>query len=360
MADQTKIEWTDSTFNPWEGCTKVGPGCDRCYAEARNDRFKGGNWGPGAPRRRTSASNWNQPVKWNRDPFYQCQACGWRGDAKSARIVDAGDVQYVCCGGCNHSDLKPARRRVFCASLSDWLDNEVPISWLVDLLDLIRRTPNLDWLLLTKRIGNWESRIEAAAAEIASDDPCELRAWLWSWINGNPPTNVWLGATVVNQAEADRDVPKLLAVPARIRFLSVEPMLGAIDLNSDVGGTLWIGGQRGCDGMHHGIGAPGCPRERHHHHDNRCSAGIDWVIGGFETGKDARAGHPDWARGLRDQCQQAGVAFLWKQNGEFVEWTGAESPSPSCRMPDMLPMVRVGKAKAGNLLDGRQHLEWPC
>lgn len=132
----TNIEWCDHTFNPWIGCTKVSPGCAHCYAETRDKRFTGGiHWGRGAPRNRTSPSNWNEPIKWN------------NGAAKLA-------------ANCSQAFEYPSRRpRVFCASLADWLDDEVPIKWLADLLDLIRDTPNLDWLLLTKRPQNWEKRM---------------------------------------------------------------------------------------------------------------------------------------------------------------------------------------------------------
>ena len=119
MSENSKIEWTDHTFNPWEGCQKVGPGCDHCYAETRNARFAGGiavNWGPGAPRRRTSAANWQQPLRWdkNHEAFF----------AQHGR-----------------------RQRVFCASLADVFDNAVDPQWRQDLFALIQRTPNLDWLL---------------------------------------------------------------------------------------------------------------------------------------------------------------------------------------------------------------------
>ena len=241
MSEHTEISWTDATFNPWEGCQKVGPGCDHCYAETRNARYAGGkaiNWGPGAPRRRTSVSNWNLPRRWNRehDAFF----------AEHGR-----------------------RRRVFCASLADVFDNAVPVQWRRDLFDLIEATPNLDWLLLTKRIGNARSLYGEAYLDSA-------RPW---------PANVWLGATVVNQEEADRDIPKLLAVPARVRFLSIEPMLGPISLD-----CFPVYGE-----------------------DERPL--LHWVICGGESGLGARPMHPDWARSLRDQCASAGVPFHFKQWG---------------------------------------------
>ena len=124
MADNSNIEWCDHTFNPWEGCQKVSPECDNCYAEARNQRFAGGtNWGPKAPRRRTSVSNWNKPRRWNRDHAAFFAAHG-------------------------------RRQRVFCASLADVFDNAVDRQWRIDLFQLIHETPNLDWQLLTKRPQN--------------------------------------------------------------------------------------------------------------------------------------------------------------------------------------------------------------
>lgn len=179
MAENSKIEWTTHTFNGWEGCQKVGPGCDNCYAEARNLRFSGGtNWGPGAPRRRTGAANWAKPIRWNRE-------------AKAAGI----------------------RPRVFCASLADVFDNAVDPQWRTDLFHLIHQTPHLDWLLLTKRPGNIEKMLPSYSHT--------QRMW----------PNVWLGCTVVNQEEADRDARKLWRIPAKVRFLSIEPMLGPIFLD---------------------------------------------------------------------------------------------------------------------------------
>ena len=319
MAENTKIEWAHHTFNPWIGCTRVGPGCDHCYAAVLATTRLGVEWGAGAPRRRTAPSTWNQPLRWN---------------ARAARL----SIRY----------------RVFCASLADVFDNEVPPLWRAELFALIRETPNLDWLLVTKRVGNAERLAEAA---------------------GGWPRNVWLGATIVNQVEADRDIPKLLAIDGpRYRFLSMEPLLGAVDLRKNLGGTLWIGGQRGCAGspersgaMHHGYGSPDCPRRLHHHHDDRCRRGLDWIIVGGESGSDARPMHPDWARSLRDQCTHAGVPFLFKQWGEWHPWgqqlaDGAfnlvsfgEDPRRFRHLSDETIISRVGKRGAGRLLDGAQH-----
>ncbi|MDF3115823.1 phage Gp37/Gp68 family protein [Burkholderia semiarida] len=296
MSENTKIEWCDHTFNPWEGCQKVGPGCDHCYAETRNARFGGGtalNWGPGAPRRRTSAANWRKPVQWNRDGTF-----------------------YAIHG---------RRQRVFCASLADVFDNEVDLLWRRDLFRLMADTKNLDWLLLTKRIGNVPAMLRHIGVE-------------------RLPDNVWLGATIVNQAEADRDIPKLLSVPARMRFLSMEPLLGSVDLTSIPWGGLRVSALQGWSSPEHGL---------------------HWVIVGGESGPGARPMHPDWARDLRDQCAVAGVPFLFKQWGE---WADHDQPgvdmlgtvhSPLHKWPDGKHSVRLGKRAAGRHLDGRAHDEFP-
>ena len=291
MSENSKIEWTDHTFNPWEGCQKVGPGCDHCYAGTRNARFSGGtaiNWGPGAPRRRTSTANWRKPLQWNRDGAFHAQ----------------------------HG----RRQRVFCASLADVFDNAVDLLWRRDLFRLIADTPNLDWLLLTKRIGNVPTMLRHIGVE-------------------QLPENVWLGATIVNQEEADRDVPKLLAVPARVRFLSMEPLLGPVDLTSIPWGGHRVSVLQGWNSPAHGL---------------------HWVIVGGESGSGARPMHPDWARSLRDQCAAADVPFLFKQWGE---WLGAHQDGSHEHEPVELNAtdgpVRVGKRAAGRLLDGRTHDEFP-
>jgi protein gp37 len=384
MSEQTKIEWCDSTFNPWMGCTKVSPACDHCYAERDTKRFGRVQWGAGQPRVRTNAENWRKPVKWNDTQFFACKACGWRGDINALLKVEnalstlttgnkrRGAMTVFCksCPSCHHGTAFPSRRRVFCASLADWLDNEVPIEWLVDLLDLIRRTPNLDWLALTKRIGNFENRLRSAQRYIANTDGLLLTVdrdvnWLWldRWLNNvEIPSHVWIGSTVVNQDEADRDIPKLLRVPARIRFLSIEPMLGAVTINDDRF-------TRVCSGRY-------LPAMR----DTRLQ-GIDWIICGGESGPHARPMHPDWVRSLRDQCAAAGVPFLLKQWGEWqvastenghhdcdmsrnnavwVDVYGTTAKPSSIGLSDPYAMVKVGKKAAGRVIDGRTHDGYPA
>ncbi len=347
MAENSKIEWTHHTFNPWIGCQKVGPGCDHCYAEAwdaRGLQQRESRWGPHADRTRTSAGNWSKPRAWNK--------------------AAAGLAE---------------RPRVFCASLADVFDNHGSIlpEWRADLWALIRATPNLDWLLLTKRPGN--------IAKMLPPD----------WGAGYP--NVWLGCTVVNQDEADRDIPKLLAVPARVRFLSMEPLLGPVDLRAYMPGCYECGGGCGSRLPHH----PGvdrcvkCEAEYGQDHDafefcpdcgeaewdavcpdcghymvyqHPDTSNLDLVIVGGESGPGARAMHPDWVLSMRDQCQAAGVAFFFKQWGEFrppvteddhravrdgKAFGGSLLPDGGFGNPYGSAVVRVGKKAAGRLLDGR-------
>ena len=324
MSEQTAIEWCDSTFNPWIGCAKIGPGCDHCYAEHLMDtRMHKVKWGAGNPRVRTSAGNWQKPLQWDRqhDAFFATHG---------------------------------RRQRVFCASLADVFDNEVSVEWRRDLFGLIELTPNLDWLLLTKRIGN----VFRLVSEARTHD----------WLAGR--RNVWLGITVVNQEEADRDIPKLLATPGHVRFLSIEPILGPINLTNVappfVEGRDW-----------HGIDVL-----TPHNHSLR--PGIDWVICGGESGIFARPTHPDWVRSLRGQCAATGVPFLFKQWGDWRPPQKGEAFDTTMGRAQRVPafivapcggtahcfendqtrnggtaMLRVGKKTAGRLLDGREWNGYP-
>jgi protein gp37 len=313
MAANTLIEWCDHTWSPWEGCQKVGPGCDHCYAEARNNRFaKGANWGPGAPRRKIS--DWSKPDTWNR------------------KAAAAG------------------RRESVFPSLCDPFDNAVPAEWRAELWLKIHATPHLDWLLLTKRIGNAEHMVAEVLELLARFSITKVPAW---------PANAWLGATVVNQEEVNRDVPKLLAVPARVRFLSIEPMLGPIDLTH-----IEVPRSVGVE-VFSALEYDGDPDED----TDLGTATLDWVICGGESGPGARPMHPDWARSLRDQCAAAGVPYLFKQHGEWIgvpdlrSLPGGTGPGfgafDHCPYDQAHEAVRIGKKAAGRLLDGVEHNEFP-
>lgn len=321
MGANTSIQWTDATISPWDGCTKVGPGCDHCYAEVIADkRFHIVKWGAGQPR------------KW-RESF-----------AANAKKLERKAVR------------EGRQLKVF-ISMCDPFDNEVPDEWRAELFKVILNTPHLTWQLLTKRISNVNKML-----------PTDRRGDPTSWGCGYP--NVWIGATVVNQAEADRDIPKLLAVPAAVRFLSIEPMLGAIDLNYAFG-IPWGAGRGSCPMHLAGIAPEGLrPKGKHHLH---------WVICGGESGKDARPIHPDWARSLRDQCSAAGVPFFFKQWGEWIPWHRPSNADEvvqcavSCgngRWVDTdgsdvhgtwntVMVQRVGTKAAGNLLDGVRIEQFP-
>lgn len=283
MGEITAISWCDHTFNPWIGCTKVSPACDGCYAEALMDKRYGRvEWGaPGkgnGTRVRTSAGNWHQPIRWNKK-----------------------------------AGIEGTQPFVFCSSLADVFDNQVPTEWRRDLFDLIRATPNLVWLLLTKR----PQLIVKMVAEV-----------------GYLPTNAALGTTVEDQTRADRNLPELArakaCTPALFSFASCEPLLGPIIVPE---GSM-----------------------------------PDWIITGGETdqgGHTARPSHPDWYRSLRDQCAAAGVPYHHKQNGE---WFGGDQIPEDVTIPsgwsndcgiedadDNRMVWRVGKKFSGRLLDGVEH-----
>lgn len=246
MAEKTEIAWTDSSFNPWWGCTKVGPGCDNCYANALDKRTGGDHWGAHTTPRTMSDENWKKPLRWNK----QAATTG--------------------------------PRRVFCGSMCDVFDNNAPAGQRERLWELIRKTPNLQWQLLTKRVGNIRKYLPA------------------DWGDRNYP-HVWLGITVVNQEEADRDIPKLMQIPAAVRFLSMEPLLSRVDL-CEIFRIWWHQGTRSFVGYSEDPG-PGVRRE------------IDWVIVGGESGPGARPFALGWAKDIVRQCQGAGVPVFIKQLG---------------------------------------------
>jgi protein gp37 len=304
--ENSKIEWTDHTFNPWIGCTKVSPGCANCYAEQLMDKRLGKvNWGPGNPRQRTSQSNWQQVERWNKQAGLAYKA--WE-DAMEDRDSGATEANM------------PRRPRVFVASLADWLDPEVPIEWLADLLDLVRRCQHLDFLMLTKRPELWKKRLEAICiCDTYSDRVSgewapffeETGYMIGDWLDDSKPiapANVWVGTSVEDQQRADERIPALLKIPAKVRFLSCEPLLGPVDL--DLNNQCDLCTSWNCDFHGPAIENPICMEKIH------------WVICGGESGSKARPMHPDWARLLRDQCNEEGVPFFMKQMG------GTRKPFP--------------------------------
>lgn len=229
MAELSKIAWTDGTFNPWIGCTRVSPGCQNCYAEnLMANRYKRVEWGPGKTRSRTKT--WNEPVKWNRE-----------------------------------AEASGVRKKVFCASLADWLDPEVPEAWLTDLMALIQRCPWLDWLMLTKR------------PEIALDGPAK-------WFTELRLPNVWFGVTAENQEYYDLRMPLLRQIPAAVKWVSYEPALGPLYNLSLDGDAFWL---------------------------------PEWLIIGGESQQTtkARQFQIEWAEHAILQCRKNGITPFMKQVG---------------------------------------------
>lgn len=249
MGTNSKIEWCHATFNPWRGCTKVSAGCDNCYAETMSKRNPAvlGVWGKYGTRVVASEAMWREPLKWNR------------------KAAEAGE-----------------RHRVFCASLADVFEGNETLPDVsrkaveyarYDLFNLIERTRHLDWLLLTKRPKN--------VLDFMIPDKHSGRI--------EPlPDNVWLGTSVEDQKTADERIPHLLKVPAKVRFLSMEPFLGPVDLRMSV---EFIGGSV----------------ERYDKFDSF------WVIVGTESGARRRPAKLEWIESIAEQCKAAGVPLFVKQ-----------------------------------------------
>lgn len=304
MGENSKIEWTDHTFNPWMGCTKVSPACDGCYAEAMMDhRYGKVKWGPHGDRVRTAPSNWKQPLRWDKE-------------AKAAGT----------------------RPRVFCASLADVFDNQVPSEWRRDLFALMRATSNLTWLLLTKRPQNI---VKLFREQQSIDGGAEYIASLW-------PRNAAIGTTVEDQQRADVNVTWLLDAKALLRpafaFLSCEPLLGPIDLTRIVYPKFRQRNENDPYVAHDTL-------RGHMIGPDEVAEKLDWVIAGGETDQGqhkARPSDPEWFRMLRDQCAAAGTAFHFKQWGSTIP--DAEREGRYRRVP---------KSVAGRLLDGIEHNGFP-
>jgi len=311
MAEHSAIEWTDATVNFWWGCTKVGPGCDGCYAETWAKRTGGNLWGVGVARRKIKSA---------------------------AALIHRLDNDYSWWAADHHIgqiNATPARR-VFIQSMSDLFDTEVPLEWFDEAWGRIEVCNRLAIQIVTKRVSVVEKRLAAIGKD----------AW---------PKHAGLMISVVNQEEADRDIPRLIALKAKLGIpwigLSMEPLLGAVILREE-----WL-------------------------------AALDWVIVGGESGKDARPMNPNWVRALLDQCQVAGVAFLFKQWGEWapMDAAGIAADRPITdrwgNVPDWMNryviaegdawarrvrghsftrhstdlVYRVGKKTAGRMLDGAEH-----
>jgi protein gp37 len=298
----TAIEWTDTTWNPTTGCDKVSPGCDNCYALTLARRLKAMGQG-----------------KYQNDGDPRTSGPGF--------------------GITTHSDTLPepfqwrTPRRVFVDSMSDLFHARVPVDFIARVWEVMAATPHHTYQILTKRPKRLARVVRQVHKSLGFTEPLP---------------NVWLGTSVEDQQRADQRVPALLNAPAALRFLSLEPLLGPVNLSdyfdrvefkgsekrSDVGNVAWYG-----------------PR-------------IGWVIVGGESGPGARPMHPQWATSLRDQSHSAAVPFFFKQWGAYepTGWKVIGTPQdkrcvlvgdPIDDLGHLIEMRRVGKKAAGRELDGR-------
>jgi protein gp37 len=319
MGDNSKIEWTEASWNPVTGCDEVSPGCDHCYAKTFAERWRStpGHYFEQGFDLQLRPERLDQPLRW----------------------------------------AKP--RRIFVNSMSDLFHDGIPDSFIAQVFSVMAKTPRHTYQLLTKRHGRMRSLLGRASFNTTVLDSAPGTTW--------PLPNVWLGVSVENQQWANIRIPALLDTPAAVRWLSMEPLLGPVDLQ-DVPG---FARQYGCDGRHRGDGTPDCPRWSHHHHDDRCSAPLDWVVVGGESGPGARPMHPGWARSLRDECQSWGVPFFFKQWGAWAPtgWRGIGQPSdprerfvgePVDEFGHREVIARMAKTAAGRELDGRTWDQYPA
>jgi protein gp37 len=348
VAEHTKIEWTDATWNPVTGCSIVSPGCTHCYAmKLAGTRLRHHASRKGLTDETRAGPVWNGKVRLNE--AWLTQPLRWN---------------------------KP--RRIFVCAHGDLFHEKVPDAWIDKVFAVMALSPQHTFQVLTKRaermrnhFGVGRERMQTrwlwAARDVLGDDADGHIPGAW------PLPNVWLGVSAERQQEADERIPHLLNTPAAIRFVSCEPLIGAIDLrgiNASGDGTVYnaVDGLRGVSLLH----VEPCAK-------------LDWIIVGGESGPGARPMHPDWARSLRDQCEAAGVPFFFKQWGEWCPDTGPlaasdpifEGRGPCAKYANgaweisengfTMPLggdgewvFRLGKKRAGRLLDGAEHSEFPA
>lgn len=362
----TAIEWTDETWNPTVGCSHAGgPGCDNCYAARqalRHDR-------PGNAYEGTTGDD----------------KAGWSGQVNLLTERLEQPLRWK----------RP--RMVFVDSMSDLFHPRVPDEYIARVFAVMAGTPQHTYQILTKRprrMARWVNGCAQAESVVTHNGRKPSKGGIVVSLTGGwPLPNVRLGTSVETQEWADRRIPHLLATPAAVRFISAEPLLGPLDLNTwlipgwrcrscgyerftweDDGPAEFV--QRAAGGTTVLV-CPVCHTEGDF---VDASSLLDWVIVGGESGPGARPMHPDWARDLRDQCQGAGVPFFFKQWGawapfpQWVEETGesdddtlahiqrAQEARPGDRLhtfDDGQQMIRLGKTKAGRGLDGRTYDEMP-
>lgn len=369
MADGTKIEWTDATWNPITGCSVVSPGCTNCYAmRLAGTRLKHHPSRVGLTRDTKAGPVWTGEVRFN--PQWLDEPLRW----KKPRMI------FVCA----HGDL---------------FAEGVPDEWIDQVFAVMALAPQHTFQVLTKRPqrmrdylrhGGVLDRLVSAACRIDSPDGASWAADIHSGhVRGLPLPNVWLGVSVEDQKRAVERIPILLETPAAVRWISVEPILGPIDLTridqpNDGFGPYWINALTAGEAGWFADEAATIRTEA----DPLAFSGLarlDWVVAGGESGTGARPMHPDWARALRDQCSAAGVPFLFKQWGNWATAIDRDKDDPDWRADyrnkfsdsrDNIAwlniaggrgfhgerfhiMRRTTKSNTGRLLDGVEHSEFP-
>lgn len=355
MSDHTKIEWADATVNAVNGCSVVSPGCTNCYAM----RLAGTRMKHHPSRAGLTIDSKAGPV--------------WSGEVRLSETALLQPLRWK----------RP--RRIFWNAHGDLFHDAVPDAWTDRVFAVCALTPRHTHMILTKRSARMREYVSGFGCDGArrfhvldqmftlQESPDLVIQW--------PLPNVWLGVSVEDQARADERIPDLLATPAAIRFISAEPLLGPIDLDEAWHGENALESACWGDCAWCELGHPplyNCQKGKQSEAEvekNRC--GLDWVIAGGESGPRARPMHPDWARGLRDQCAAARVAFHFKQNGEFApgeiaadylnpekrakglelfdgRWIECWS-EPDGHCDDEPDVYRLGKKRAGRLLDGVTH-----
>lgn len=354
MADNTKIEWADATLNYVNGCSVHSPGCTNCYAmRLAGTRLKHHPTRAGLTADTKAGPVWTGEVREN--PAALEQALRWK---------------------------KP--RAIFWNAHGDLFHENVPWEWIARNIAVCILTPQHRHMILTKRSDRMRAWFDTLSTELGADDFSEI-VELMAYTVGHvvdggvrmlPIPNLWLGVSVEDQRRADERIPDLLATPAAIRFISAEPLLGPIELGC-IEPHEWPPALAEIDILDASKGEGWIFDEDGELDRLTPTAKLDWVIVGGESGPGARPMHPDWARSLRDQCADAGVPFLHKQNGEFApgeiagQYLDPEKPAKGLSLfdgkwtecwseieghtDDEPDVYRIGKARAGRLLDGVQH-----
>lgn len=337
MSDDSKIEWTDATWNPIRGCSRVSEGCRHCYAERVAARFSG----PGQPYeglvRISNTLDGRKPT-------------GWNGTVRMVAEHLADPLRWK----------RP--RRVFVNSMSDLFHESLTNEQIAAVFGVMAAAPQHTFQVLTKRAARmrawfeWVTKNRGSTPYVAHESSVVVRA-AEQYVGGLgvdcvwPLPNVWLGVSVENQAAADERIPELLATPAVVRWISAEPLLGPVNLTS----WLWDWSRIESEDDNGGALPPRDPR-------------LSWVVAGCESGPGARPCDVAWLRSLRDQCAKAGVAYFVKQAKHVPACipAPATTPSPPANngWVDVVDAGPGSKRKAGGViglpyLDGRQHIDMP-